>query len=36
MNPPVLFGANVDPVWADGDRPPRHAVQADRDGPTVS
>ncbi|MFG2848973.1 LLM class flavin-dependent oxidoreductase [Kitasatospora sp. NPDC048296] len=32
MNLPVLFGANVDPVWAEGDRPLRHAVQADRNG----
>lgn len=28
----VLFGANVDPVWGDGDQPLRRALQADREG----
>jgi alkanesulfonate monooxygenase SsuD/methylene tetrahydromethanopterin reductase-like flavin-dependent oxidoreductase (luciferase family) len=32
MGLPVLFGANVDPVWGDGDAPQRLARQADRDG----
>jgi alkanesulfonate monooxygenase SsuD/methylene tetrahydromethanopterin reductase-like flavin-dependent oxidoreductase (luciferase family) len=29
---PVLFGANVDPLWADAGRPLRLATQAERDG----
>ncbi|MEV4452187.1 LLM class flavin-dependent oxidoreductase [Streptomyces mirabilis] len=32
MTLPVLFGANVDPVWGEGDQPLRYALQADRDG----
>ncbi|MCL8010070.1 LLM class flavin-dependent oxidoreductase [Streptomyces sp. AS02] len=32
MGLPVLFGANVDPVWGDGDQPLRRALQADREG----
>ncbi|MCZ0984819.1 LLM class flavin-dependent oxidoreductase [Streptomyces diastatochromogenes] len=32
MTLPVLFGANVDPVWGEGDQPLRYALQADRAG----
>ncbi|MFJ8114133.1 LLM class flavin-dependent oxidoreductase [Streptomyces sp. NPDC096132] len=32
MGLPVLFGANVDPVWGDGDQPLRRALQAEREG----
>ncbi|MGA5042249.1 LLM class flavin-dependent oxidoreductase [Streptomyces capoamus] len=32
MKLPVVFGANIDPVWRDGDGPLRLAVQAERDG----
>lgn len=32
MTLPVLFGANVDPVWGEGDQPLRYARQADRAG----
>ncbi|ADI04634.1 putative oxidoreductase [Streptomyces bingchenggensis BCW-1] len=32
MGLPALFGANVDPLWGDGDQPLRRALQADREG----
>lgn len=29
---PVLFGANIDPVWSDAGGPLRLALQAEQDG----